>query len=184
VEDRSGPLGCSCALLPGIILGVVLYVGVGLLIAPASESIPDESNAGVVSARVALSEDYLSDIVSAMISSGPTTGWSVDIQPGEEMVFSSQVTAKAFGSEIALPVSIRVRVHYQGGDLRLVPVEMKLPGGIDPTVGANSVNPILESVADKFRSEMLRATGGVWDIEAIHTTDRALVLSLTGRGVR
>ena len=140
-EDRSGPVGCGCALLPGLALGVVLFVVVALLagpVTPVGHAVAESTGDHV---SVGLSEEYLGRLVEASLGGGPLGGIEVEARPGNELMVRGQASVSVLGREMGLPVSFRVRVAVQNGSLSLALAESTLPAGDGGVSGHHGPQP-------------------------------------------
>jgi len=180
-DDRAGPLGCGCALLPGLILGLVVFLAVGLMLAPDVGARSGASTSDGVRMSVSLSEEYLGRLVAASLGGGPIEGVEVDARPGNELAVRGSVVVSVLGRELGLPLSFQVRVTLQDEAIRLYMPEDGAPAGMDAAQLA-SVNPMLLRMAINLQREMERAVGSGWTIEAIETDEDSVVLVLHGDG--
>lgn len=180
-DERAGPLGCGCALVPGLVLGLILFAAVALVLAPGAA--PQSVAAAPDDARVtvSLSEDYLGRLVAASLGSGPLQGVEVDARSGNELVVRGQVVVNVLGREVGLPISFGVRVEVQNGAIRLLLPDDDEPAGMDAAQIA-SINPMLLRMAINLQREMERAVGPGWTVESIETTEDSVVLVMSGDG--
>jgi hypothetical protein len=176
-ERRAGAWGCGCALIPGMVLGVLLYVTVGLLLfgrsdaaavahqlsAPGGSSAPEAR----ASSRVILSQRYLQHLLQAAMPSNASL-FQLELQPPDVLVLHTQVAGKLFGTEVALPASISVRasVTERGLDLQLLRAD--LPGGLSQAELEATLLPQLRKLAQAFNEEVLPALGSQWRLSRVH----------------
>lgn len=174
-------MGCGCALLPGLALGLVLFAAVALALgpteAPSALAAPEDGT----SMTVALSEEYLSRLVVASLGGGPLEGVEVDAQPGNLLAVRGQVVVKALGRTLGIPVSFEVQASVRGGALSLALSENSLPAGMDAAQTA-SLSPMLVRMAVNLQREMERALGGRWNMEAIATDEESVIITLSKPG--
>jgi len=177
-DDRTGALGCGCALLPGLILGVIIYgvVGFGTASAPPPASPPTDG-----SMQVALSEPYLSEVISQMLRQEAETEWRVNVQPGEVVQLQGQVAVTVFGRELSAPVGMKLGVGVEAGRLRLTLLEAQLPSGSDASSISALVNPLLVQADRQLDAEVARFLGNDWALVGVRSTDAELIL-LVSRG--
>lgn len=179
-DERAGALGCGCALLPGLLLGVVIYVLVGLVarapspVGVAQAAMPE----GRVS--VALSEEYLGRLIAASLGDGPIEGVEVDALPGNELVIRGQATMTVLGREMGLPVSFRLGVAALDGNLELRLLSSELPGGMEAPQATAMVHPLLARLTGNLQGELERALGPGWRIIDIRTDAGSVMLLLAG----
>ncbi|NPV07532.1 MAG: hypothetical protein HPY83_06155 [Anaerolineae bacterium] len=179
-NERSGALGCGCALLPGLLLGVVVYVLVGLVAREPSPVGADRATIAEDRVSVALSEEYLGRLVSASLAGGPLQGIEVEAMPGNELVIRGQATMTVLGRELGLPVSFRLGVTVRDGNLEFRLLSSELPGGMDATEATAMTHPLLARLAGSLQVELERALGSGWCMEEIRTEADSVVLVLVG----
>jgi len=180
-DDRAGPWGCGCALLPGLALGMVLFAAAALVLGPAEApgalAAPQDGS----SMTVALSEEYLSRLVVAALGGGPFEGVEVDAQPGNLLAVRGQVVVKALGRTLGMPVSFEVKVAVRDGTLSLALSDKSLPSGMDASQTA-SLSPMLVRMAVNLQREMERALGGGWTMSGIATDEESVIVTLSRPG--
>ena len=177
-DDRSSALGCGCAVIPGLLLGLVFYALVGLIAGKpaAAPSVPAIAGPGEV--RVALSEPYLSRVLSEMIDPSAESEWQVNVLPNQQVHLQGQVMVSAFGKEIAIPLGLLLRLDMVGGNLRLTLVEAEVPGELDAAKITSLVNPMLDLASQQFQLELAHLVGSGWRLIGVNTTETEVNLLL------
>jgi hypothetical protein len=181
-DERSGALGCGCALVPGLVLGVLIFALVGLVGRPPAPAIVSQTNPGPARVSVALSEEYMGRLVHASLGGGPLEGLEVDASPGNKLAVRGQVTVSVLGRDVGLPISFGFSVRLQDGRITLDLVDSELPGGMDEAQATGLVRPFLARIAGNLQRELERALGPGWRVEDIVTDEESVILLLAGWG--
>lgn len=181
-DDRGGSFGCGCALVPGLVLGLILYALIGLMSGPPP--VVAQAAPAAPSLRLALSETYLSGLLDEMTRADGIEAWQVDVRPQGELRLQAQVKASAFGREMALPMRMTVVAGAADGLLDLALVEAEVPGGTDEAEARQTLEPLLATVGRQFQATLAGVVGGDGRITEVVTTDTELVLLLQGEGDR
>lgn len=176
-DDRNGATGCGCAIIPGLLLGVVVYAAVGLVLGKAAAS-PVQSSG----LRIALPAPYLARLVAESVKDERIAAWQVSVRPGEDIEMEAQVTVQAFGQTMVLPARFLFHAEAKNGHLVLKLKDAKLPGGQDATAASTMVAPLAAAADDLLQKEIARDLGGGWTLSGVSSGDGALVLELQPEG--
>ena len=177
-DDRGSALGCGCAVLPGLVLGVALYALVGLEAGRPTSIPPVPSGTDQAEVRVALSEPYLSRALSEVADPTGESSWQVDVLPAGELRVQGQVTVKALGTNIGVPLTLLIRVAVANGQLGLTLIEADLPVELDATKLAAVVNPVLDLASRQFQLQLAQMVGEGWRLARVETTEAEVELVL------
>ena len=161
-------------------MGLLAYLLVGAL-SGHPEAVTEPDGQPKEQVRLALAETYMQRVAESMIEDQPIGGWQVDARPGNEIELKGQITAEAFGREIGLPVSFRLGISVASGEVSLVLLEAKLPGGVDAAEAGAALSPLLAQVSRSFQEEIAAAVGPGWSLAEVTTTEEELVLVLDRR---
>lgn len=177
-DERSGALGCGCALVPGLLLGVAVFVLVGLLAQPRPAQVAGQGTSDDTRVTVSLSEEYIGRLVSAALGGGLLEGMQADVMPGNELAVRGQASVSVLGREVGMPISFRLRVAVRDGHLELDLVSGELPVGMGGSEVQAMARPVLARLAANLQGEMERALGPGWQVDDILTDDHSVILIL------
>ena len=173
-EDRSGALGCGCALPIGLVLGLVAFALIGTLAgSPASAS--DPAAGGVT---LALSERYLGSAMESVGGASEASGWRLDVLPDNQLALLGMVTATAFGREMSLPVRLLLTIAAVDGSIKFSLASAELPGGVDAATVTGLVSPLLTAASAELEAGIASALGPDWRVVGLSSSDDEVLVYL------
>lgn len=173
-DERQGVLGCGCALLPGLVLGVFLYVAAGVLLASHNAALPK----GEGNISISLSEDYLAQMARESIRNDLVDDWFVDVRPDKTLRLEGRVSTGLLGRSISLPIVMVLEVAAEAGTLHLTLREAQIPGAEDPASTEATMLPFLDQLNASLQNEIRRLFGSEWKLVDVMATDESLTLQL------
>ncbi|MHB0879134.1 MAG: hypothetical protein ACYC5O_24105 [Anaerolineae bacterium] len=174
-EDRSGALGCGCALPLGLVLGLVAFALIGTL----SGSPAAAATTGPGAMTLALSEAYLGSALGSLSTTADGPAWQLDVLPDGQLALQGMVTASALGREMSLPVRLLLSATAVDGEVQFALTSAELPGGVDAATATGMVSPLLSAASSELQARLASTLGPTWSVSAVSTNDSEMLLILT-----
>lgn len=177
-DDRSGALGCGCALPIGLVMGLVAFALVGAL----AGGPPPASTGGSDSVTLAMSESYLSAALTSVTGVPELAGWEADVLPDNRIALLGIVEVEAFGQDMGLPVRVVLLATAAGGSVELSLESAQVSGAVDATAATGLVGPLLATVNDELEARLASSLGPSWRVISVSSSDDELLVHLAGEG--